>query len=554
TYSTLGDVTHIYGTAATPTITVSLLDEDGSFVVGSQAVTVAPPATTNRAPVADDEVYSLRANQSIDIAAPGVLDGDSDADGDTLVVQSVDVTGLQGTLSQFPDGGLRFTAAAGFTGTTAFTYTVTDGLGGFDTGTVTFNVVNAAPVAGADSYSVHAGTPLVIASPGLLGNDSDADVDALFVSLLDASGLDGSLTLSADGSFSFTPTAGFSGTTGFTYTVADGFGGSAVGTVSIDVTNRAPVADNETLYVWTNGSLDIAGPGVLTGDSDADGDALVVQSVDVTGLQGTLSQFPDGGLRFTPTAGFTGTTGYTYTVADGNGGFDTASVTINVLAEPTLATRIGDAPVRQSGAGGQWNAAWNLAGIGASHKHDVTNVSESWTAVAYHGVSPQNLSGGDVYMGDLGVSGQSAATSSVRQEIDGKEGLRFDLADDATGVTVNLSRFFINDDGSLFTESGRLRLLDDSGNVVAETTFSAASAAGTQQVSLDAAGGFSAVELVAGAYDGTDFVFGGYQDAAGGFGGGVTTDGTGQHGSDFMVDWVEFEFPVIGVPLPPNDL
>ncbi|MCK6375249.1 MAG: cadherin-like domain-containing protein, partial [Zoogloea sp.] len=466
----------------------------------------------------------------------------------------VDVTGLQGTLSQFADGSLRFTAAAGFTGTTGFTYTVTDGLGGFDSGTVTFNVGNSAPVAGNDSYSVHAGTPLVVTSPGVLGNDSDADVDALFVSVLDASGLDGSLTLSADGSFSFAPTAGFSGTTGFTYTVADGFGGSDVGTVTINVTNTAPVADNETLYMWANGSLDIAGPGVLTGDIDADGDALVVQSVDVSGLQGILAQRPNGGLSFTATPGFTGTTGYTYTVADGNGGFDTASVTINVLAEPTTTTRVGDAPVRQSGAGGQWAAAWNLTGIDAAHKHDVTNVSESWTAVAYHGVSPQNLSGGDVYMGDLGVSGQSVATSSVRQEIDGKEGLRFNLDDDATGVTVNLSRFFINDDGSLFTESGRLRLLDDSGNVVAETTFSATSATGAQQVSLDAAGGFSAVELVAGAYDGTDFVFGGYENASGGFGSAVTTDGAGSHGSDFMVDWVEFDFPVIGVPLPPNDL
>ncbi|MEN9428334.1 MAG: hypothetical protein RLZZ220_2683, partial [Pseudomonadota bacterium] len=76
----------------------------------------------------------------------------------------------------------------------------------------------------------------------------------------------------------------------------------------------------------------------------------------------------------------------------------------------------------------------------------------------------------------------------------------------ATGVTVNLSRFFINDDGSLFAESGRLRLLDDSGAVVAETTFQASNAAGKP------------------------------------------------HGSDFLVDWVEFDFPIVGVPLPPNEV
>jgi len=147
------------------------------------------------------------------------------------------------------------------------------------------------------------------------------------------------------------------------------------------------------------------------------------------------------------------------------------------------------------------------------------------------------------------------ATSSVRQEIDGSEALRFELATEATGVTVNLSRFFINDDGSLYTESGRLRLIDDSGTVVAETTFSATSAAGTQEVSLGSAAGFSHVELSAGAYDGTDFVFGGYQDGAGHFGIAITTDGAGiQHGSDFLVDWVEFDFPIVGVPLPHDEL
>ncbi len=314
------------------------------------------------------------------------------------------------------------------------------------------------------------------------------------------------------------------------------------------------MADNETLYVWANDSLTLPAPGVLTGDTDADGDSLQVIGINTSGLQGSLTQSADGSLSFTPTAGFSGTTGYTYDVSDGHGGVDTGSVTINVLEHPTATTRIGDAPVRQSGSGGQWATAWTHTGIDAVHKHDLTNAAESWSAVAYHSVSPQTLAGGDIYSGDLGVSGQSAATSSVRQEIDGKEALRFNLADDATGVTVNLSRFFINDDGSLYTESGRLRLLDDAGNVVAETTFSAGSAAGSQQVSLHAAAGFSAVELVAGAYDGTDFVFGAYQDAAG-HAVPVATDGAGQaHGSDFAVDWVEFEFPILGVPLPPNEV
>jgi hypothetical protein len=458
-----------------------------------------------------------------------------------------------GSIVQFANGAFRFTPTTDFVGSTAFSYTVSDGKGGFDTGLVTLNVVNSAPQAGNDSYTVHAGVPLVITSPGLMGNDADFDMDALFISAWDASGLNGDLVLSADGSFSFTPTAGFTGNTGFSYTVADGYGGTSTGVVGITVTNIAPVADDEILHVWRNGSLDITAPGILTGDLDADGDTLSVSGVDTTGLAGTLVQNTNGSLHFTPTAGFSGTTGYTYQVSDGNGGFDTGSVTFEVVPE-TTATRIGAAPDRQTGSGGQWASAWTHTGIDAQHKHDATS-AEAWSAVAYHGVSPQNLAGGDIYTGDLGVSSQSAPTSSVRQEIDGKEALRFNLAEEATGVTVNLSRFFINDDGSLYTESGRLRLIDDSGTVVAETTFSATSAAGTQQVSLGSAAGFSHVELSAGAYDGTDFVFGGYQDGAGHFGSAITTDGAGiQHGSDFLVDWVEFDFPIVGVPLPHDEL
>ena len=436
-----------------------------------------------------------------------------------------------------------------FSGTTGYTYTVSDGMGGTDTATVTFNVMNTAPVARDDRYSVHAGLPLVV-MPGVLGNDADADLDALFVSSYDASGLDGSLVLLADGSFSFTPTAGFAGSTAFTYTVADGYGGSASAEVVIDVTNTAPVADDEVLHVWRNGSLTLPAPGLLTGDSDADGDALVVSGVDTTGLAGSLSWNPDGSLSFTPTAGFTGSTGFRYQVADGNGGFDTGDVRIEVLPEVTTTTRIGDAPLRESGLGGQWTAAWAHTGISAVHKHDATSAAEAWTPVAYHAISTSQLAGGDMYGGDLGVSGQSVATSSVRQEIDGSEALRFELATEATGVTVNLSRFFINDDGSLFAESGRLRLLDDSGAVVAETTFQASNAAGTQAVSLAWQDGFSAVELSAGAWDGTDFVFGAYDGGAP-----IATDAAGKpHGSDFLVDWVEFDFPVVGVPLPPNEV
>ena len=56
-------------------------------------------------------------------------------------------------------------------------------------------------------------------------------------------------------------------------------------------------------------------------------------------------------------------------------------------------------------------------------------------------------------------------------------------------------------------------------------------------------------ELLAGAYDSAGtFVYGGYSTAGGGFGGAISTDAAGKlHGSDFLLDWVEFSVPLVGV-------
>jgi hypothetical protein len=81
--------------------------------------------------------------------------------------------------------------------------------------------------------------------------------------------------------------------------------------------------------------------------------------------------------------------------------------------------------------------------------------------------------------------------------------------------------------------------------VVGETTFQADAMDGIQQVTAMGSADFVAIELTAGAYDDGNFVFGAYGDGEGGFGSPITTDSAGRaHGSDFLVDWVEFSFAV----------
>src|SRR5262249_30329349 len=94
--------------------------------------------------------------------------------------------------------------------------------------------VNDAPVARNDSYVTSAGTVLSVAAPGVLSNDSDVEGDSLVTRLVSGP-VNGSLTLNADGSFTYTPNAGFSGTDTFTYRASDGNGVSNVATVTLVV-------------------------------------------------------------------------------------------------------------------------------------------------------------------------------------------------------------------------------------------------------------------------------------------------------------------------------
>jgi VCBS repeat-containing protein len=136
-------------------------------------------------------------------------------------------------------------------GVDLYTYDSTNGPI-YDNFAVTMNAapVNAAPVAVVDSYSTAEDTLLNVAAPGVLGNDTDADGD-LLTAVLDTGVANGELTLNSDGSFSYTPNAGFSGSDSFSYRASDGAADSNVVTVTITATvdplptNYPPTAEFE---------------------------------------------------------------------------------------------------------------------------------------------------------------------------------------------------------------------------------------------------------------------------------------------------------------------
>lgn len=178
-------------------------------------------AIQNIAPLADDDAFDVSEDSSSN--ALDVLDGDSDANGDALVVFAVGAPDNGGFVSD-NDANVLYTPAADFFGVEVFTYTVSDGNGGYDTASVTVTVapLNDPPVANDDAYTTTYETTLVVdAANGVLGNDSDVEHDPL-TATLDSGPNNGALALSFEGSFVYTPTAGFSGLDSFSYVASDG--------------------------------------------------------------------------------------------------------------------------------------------------------------------------------------------------------------------------------------------------------------------------------------------------------------------------------------------
>jgi VCBS repeat-containing protein len=95
-------------------------------------------------------------------------------------------------------------------------------------------VPGVAPEAVEDDYMTDVDVTLTVTAPGVLSNDSDLNGDPL-TAVLDTDVSDGTLTLNADGSFTYVPDAGFYGTDSFTYHANDGTTDSNTVTVTIEV-------------------------------------------------------------------------------------------------------------------------------------------------------------------------------------------------------------------------------------------------------------------------------------------------------------------------------
>ncbi len=198
-----------------------------------------PPPPGDDPPVAVDDGYSTDEDVQLSVGAPGVLDNDSDPEGMALTVTSW-TNGANGAVSGQPDGSFIYTPDSNWNGTDSFQYTVEDPAGNADTGTVTVTVASVAdaPVAVDDSDATEEGVAVTIA---VLNNDTDVDgdIDPTSVSI-DVAASNGVASANADGTVTYTPNGGFSGSDQFVYQVCDLTALCATATVDVDVQAAPP--------------------------------------------------------------------------------------------------------------------------------------------------------------------------------------------------------------------------------------------------------------------------------------------------------------------------
>ncbi len=293
------------------------------------------PNTGNEPPVANADTNITEVNTPVSGFA---LPNDFDPDGDSIVV-TANTDPTNGAVVINPDGSYVYTPNLDFIGEDIFTYTICDNQTPAlcDKTTVTIQVIannGNITVANDDAYN---GIVDTVISGNLLDNDTDPEGDdqMVDVAISPSNGpTNGTVVLNADGTFTYTPNAGYVGTDQFVYSIFD--------------TNAQVATDQATVYLTVgNGvneilaiddindtfvNLPVSGD-VSTNDKNYDGPAGTEVFTLVTGpTNGTLTFNPDGTYTYVPGPGYIGEDTFVYQVCDGGNpvACDTATVYIEV--------------------------------------------------------------------------------------------------------------------------------------------------------------------------------------------------------------------------------
>lgn len=318
------------------------IDSFSYFLQDDVTSSTAVEVTLNINPVNDppqalSDTYIADENVELMVAAPGVLENDSDAENEELQAELI-MEPEFGTLQLNTNGSFSYVPEVNFRGLDTFEYRAIDASGAESLATVQINVTQP-PTATNDVYFVDQDSLIEISDPdqGLLVNDHDAPEDDELSAVLRDFPLNGMLELNPDGTFTYIPNEGFVGIDTFSYQASDGLSESNVATVTlpVGVTSFPRAIPDEYIAIEDETLTVDAGDGLLINDEDADTPltqltAFLVSADSLRGSRLDVNVNLDGSFSVNPWPDFTGETFFIYQAFDGTDISNAAVVTIDV--------------------------------------------------------------------------------------------------------------------------------------------------------------------------------------------------------------------------------
>lgn len=274
-------------------------------------------------PVAQNDTVVGAVNTAIQVS---VLANDSAAPGQALDAGSVRITTApQHGAANVSNGIVSYQPAAGYSGADGFAYTVRDGLGATSRAATVSVTVQPAPVATNDLRTLSANQSVTL---DVLANDTSnggtLDPASILITVAPVHGT----AVITNGKAVYTPAQGYKGVDAFQYSVEDNLGTvSNVATVSLSV-QPPPMAGNDSASLQANQNATI---NVLANDT-SEGGTLDTASINIAAgpAHGTAA-IANGQIVYTPTAGYSGSDSFQYSVKDNLGATsNVATVSVDV--------------------------------------------------------------------------------------------------------------------------------------------------------------------------------------------------------------------------------
>jgi Bacterial Ig domain/Cadherin-like domain/PKD domain/Metallo-peptidase family M12B Reprolysin-like len=272
-------------------------------------------SAVNDSPVANNDTFTTYKNQLLTITAAQALANDTDLEGHTLSIYLVG-NATNGTATKLADGSIQYQPYGEFVGTDSFEYTIADHAGAYGMGRITVNVLqDTKPV---PNFTVTCNGRVCVFDASSSTDDRG---------IVSYQWILGNNQAAAGKTFTYTYPS--SGVYGVRLTVADTLNQIVATQKTVIVTEPPPDAKDDS-FTWKKGyAREIPYSLMLANDTDPNNDTLSVLSTDSTITDGTLTCGTTSCVFTPPSSYWLGVTTFKYTVSDGHGQTDTATVTIN---------------------------------------------------------------------------------------------------------------------------------------------------------------------------------------------------------------------------------